>query len=372
MPLSLYFFLSYAHSHIAHTIMKKKRRIPPLPAKPGIAHQHLLDHFAPIPENHDLKIGHVLRLFLKNNKSVAKTIRDVVPLLPASCIITPNDMAPIMRKFTSFKNLGREKQKDNFVTFCSTPFTSFSELPLDSVELAASPDQKMQDEEPTSESGSTNQVQIDKESGLSIFSHHTPSPDGIPGPSGEGGTSSSRSFRSTRGKDTARIKKLKERLEFVSRCRSVEKEKYKKQIKNLKEQINIQRVNEIKYLMQDIKRKKLSVKEKDARIMLLKKEIRELKQELKPVQFEHGLRHGSNQRSQGNLKKLKCTHEHMKESNKQKCKTKTAAIVSKEQYQKLQKELEDKNMLNKQYEREISELKEQLEEITKEKNEKWT
>ncbi len=253
--------------------MRKPRRRAPPPAKPGRALQHLKEFYSSSPsEREDLKIGHVLLLFCDHEKSVAKTIRAFCELLPATCT-TANLVKPIIKQFESYKNLARETEKLQFVDFCDKPFTAFSspeqQEPEESISQPQNPD-PVAVQDGTFELGPSSQQTSDSIPGPS--GGPRPSPDSVPGPSGVRGPSP----RLRVGELTPRKLKLKRRNIFISHQLSTEKKRYQKRIKDLREKVNIQKVNQIKYLNQDIKRKQNSMKQEDANIVLLMKRIKEL------------------------------------------------------------------------------------------------
>ena len=53
--------------------MKKYKKHIVSSSKPGVAHQYLIDNFSLVPEGH-VKKGHIIFLYLENDKSAANTI----------------------------------------------------------------------------------------------------------------------------------------------------------------------------------------------------------------------------------------------------------------------------------------------------------
>ncbi|XP_041463183.1 L-cysteine desulfhydrase-like [Lytechinus variegatus] len=101
----------------------KKKRSAPRPAKPGIKCQLLMDSYGSIPEDQNLKIGHVLHLHMDNCRSVAATIRSLREILPATAVITTSMLNHIINKSDRFKNLTRENDRKNFLDMCAEPFS---------------------------------------------------------------------------------------------------------------------------------------------------------------------------------------------------------------------------------------------------------
>lgn len=334
-----------------------KKKAPP-PAKPGIAHQHLLDHYDCTPETQKLKIGHVLRLYLESDKCVAETIRAVYKLhvLPCTGTITDNDMKPLIKKYENFRHLSREKEKQDYVEFCDQPFTSFRVQP-------AAPN--------STENPNTCTVQAVSPNinhGPSTSSSCEPTTPDVDIPSPDVSSSGSARLRSYNV--SPRKLKLKQRLNFVSQKRSCERKQYKKRTKELKQKVNISKVIKVKYLNQNIKRKNDSLDKRDATIASLKAQIQQLKQQQATPNKGICV---SDPSSEEKLKKITRTHKRLKEANKQKRKKKRDT-VSKEKYMKLKQQFDAIDQLNKKYENDICELRERLEETDKEKldNEKVT
>ena len=133
-------------------------------------------------------------------------------------------------------------------------------------------------------------------------------------------------------------------MDSVSKKRKTEQEKYKKTVKTLKSKLNVQTFNKIKYLNQDIKRKQLSIKAKDATIVLLRKQLRET---------EVGV-------MQTKLVKEQRKHNRLKRSYKRKRKNKNSKTVPLVKYTQLKEEIKKKDEIIRSLELEKSELEEQL------------
>ena len=115
-------------------------------------------------------------------------------------------------------------------------------------------------------------------------SNETPEP--MPGPSrGEVGVETSLGqttpldkmpmIRWSRGNVTPRKLKLKKRLDFMKSVRSAEKNRYKKKLKEYVDQLNVLKVSQIKYLKQEINRKKTTILFKDVISVRLKKDVKD-------------------------------------------------------------------------------------------------
>ena len=71
---------------------KKKRRV--LPSKPGRTRQYLTDNFGTVP-NRDVQIGHVLFLYIENDRSFVGTIRAIQHYV-ASSNFTPRQLKSLV------------------------------------------------------------------------------------------------------------------------------------------------------------------------------------------------------------------------------------------------------------------------------------
>lgn len=297
----------------------------------------MIDYYETTPEYQDLKNGHVLKLYIDNERSVAHTIRAISTLVPVSHKITDHSLKPIITKLGSYKHLDRKKEKEDFVKFCDKPLASFTLTEPNGPEAPPIP--------------------VDASAITETPKHRRIDPD----------FTSISSASSSRHALTPRKLKLKSRLAFVSAKRSSEKKVLKKRIRNLNEKLDTQKFNTVKYLNQDIKRKKISMKKKDANIVVLKGEILRLKKEkAAPEKLRLNKQAEADPTSEKRLKSLARTHKRLKVANAEKRKKK-AVTVPKNQYLKLKQHLEAKDELNKQQENELCELRDKLKEMEKER-----
>ena len=215
--------------------MGKQKRKPPPPSKPGITRQHLIDVYNSPPVNENLKNGHVLYLYCNN--SVPDTVHAVCSLLPESLTTDGNKIRTLGTKYKSFKK-PKHNEWNNFVKFCDEQFEA--------------KDASCPIEQSTSGTNAEPQCVSPPVPSTSSFNTGTPSP-------------------SLRDRNlTPRKRRLKERLTYVSKQRVTEKERHSEQVRNLKSKLHVEKFSHIKYLKQDIKRKKLAMETKNAKITLLK------------------------------------------------------------------------------------------------------
>ena len=134
---------------------------------------------------------------------------------------------------------------------------------------------------------------------------------------------------------------MKERLAYVSKQRATEKERHSEQVRNLKSNLNVEKFSHIKYLKQDIKRKKLAMETKNAKITLLKQQMKNS--------------------DAASLVKEQQKHKRLIKSRK--TKRKKVKTVTLEKYKKLLNENKEKDEIICSLETEKLELEEKLEEI---------
>lgn len=100
--------------------MSTKKRMPP-PTAPGIAKKYLLENFAHHGDT-SMKNGHILFVYLKNEKSVAKTVIHSKEILPAARIERSDINHLVARSIDFYKRLSREKEITKFRDICDIDF----------------------------------------------------------------------------------------------------------------------------------------------------------------------------------------------------------------------------------------------------------
>ncbi|XP_041362917.1 L-threonine dehydratase catabolic TdcB-like isoform X1 [Gigantopelta aegis] len=106
---------------------KKKRRTLP-PVKPGIARRHVTKNFSALPGDGICRNGHVLFMYIENERSAAKTIRAVVDRFG----FRPTHMqidTLVTRSIEKFKCLSREVEKQRFDDICREVFRRYVDPP---------------------------------------------------------------------------------------------------------------------------------------------------------------------------------------------------------------------------------------------------
>lgn len=349
----------------------KKKRAPPPRARPGIARQHLNDFFESTSEDELVRNGHVLRIYLETSKSIAKTIRGVQSSFGAAYFsMQPNDLQRVTWKFNRFQNFSRDWKQ--FTEFCDEPF-KIPVRPSATAERQELPDETANDfdSEPVPSSSTLSPpLPMDV-----AESDHLTAPilDHVEFPaattdSSSGSISGSSEFvapaRSRKLDVTPRKAKMCKRLEFVAKMRSSEKRKYAKRLKALKSQLDVERLAKIKYLHQDIKRKKHSMRLKDAQIALLKKQLKEAKCRTC---------HCDNAETGSALVKLRRSHERLKKARSRKRQSHgDKDFVSVEDHWKLKRELSRKDEVISSLENRLLEQEEIVEQLTRKDEKKLT
>ena len=235
--------------------MRKKKRQAPPPPKPGKLYQHLIDVYKSPPNDGNLlKKGHVLYVYCSNGKSATQTVRAVCPLLPPGFTTDTNKIQQSGTNYHAFKKPSEPSEWSNFMQFSNEQFKGSE------IDQSRRPSH-LESSHPVLSSQPSSYVPPTPGS-----SYSTPSSQ----PSVRVTPSSSVSLRE---RNLTPKKKLKRRLKYVAQNSSDMKHKYKTRIKDLKAKLDQQRLTQIKYLNQDIKRKKMSMKSKDAQITKLRKQL---------------------------------------------------------------------------------------------------
>ena len=92
---------------------KKKRKMA-LPAKRGRAHQNLVDNFSPVPDG-ELNKGHVLFLYVENERSACMTIEAVTTKLGVPCTNLKNQFRLLVDKtLGKYKHLANTSEMTKF------------------------------------------------------------------------------------------------------------------------------------------------------------------------------------------------------------------------------------------------------------------
>ena len=269
---------------------RKKRKV--VPEKTGKTRQYLMDNFCHVPDDvNALKNGHMLFIFFANDQSIAKTIRTVKETL--QCRILPHQLVTLLGKsIHKFRNLSRDSDMEKFSTVCSEAYTGFT--PPDEPEPGPSmPGEPEPGPSMPGEPAPGPSMPGEPEPGPSMPGEPEPGPS-TPQEPNPVPTPSSRS--SQRQPLTPREMKLKRRLDFVSQTKRSMKQNYLQTVRELRSQIDTQKLQKIKYLKQEINRKNISIAKKDAKFVKLKidysksvlaQELAETKKKLKEVQRKH-------------------------------------------------------------------------------------
>ena len=204
---------------------KKKRRV--LPSKPGRTRQYLTDNFGTVPDS-DVRIGHVLFLYIKNDHSFVGTIQAIQHYV-ASSNFTPRQLKSLVdRTINKYKNLSREADMKQFDQICREPFEVSSCEPR-------SPDSS--EPQPSTSGESSTPAE--------------PEPKTVPSQDTD---SKNLSLRSEAW--TPRKKNLKRRLDFVSKSASDMKKRHAENIRDLRAKLH---ASKVKKLNQVIKRKQTTI-----------------------------------------------------------------------------------------------------------------
>jgi len=252
---------------------KKKRKSASNHSEPGIGCKFLINKFGNVPDGGPIQVGHVLFLFTDNDKSVAKTIRAVAQKLQVPCKIRPHQMKAVTADILKhFAHLSREQEMKDFAAICHGPFTSYSIIHIpDTPEGhnvgSGNEETEMEVDQPVPDVQSSPELHPSKPAfGPStpykaVSSPSTPSksvsglstPSELPIPS-----TPSVCTRSTE-KVTPRKLILRKRLDFVSQTKMAMKKRYHRTVKGLRSNLDLQKLTQIKYLKQEIKRKRLMI-----------------------------------------------------------------------------------------------------------------
>ena len=322
--------------------MAKGNRKPP-PRKPGRTHQHLIDNYSDPPGDGNLKNGHVLAIYCTHLKSVAQTLRAVVPLLPPAFTTNANHIRTLGHRYESFKKPSRDTEWKNFLDLCNKQFKTVPVSVEEHVQQPVSPGPS-QSSPSACETPSTSVTCETPTSTASVTPLCTSSPS-------QCSCSKTTPPFSLRERELSPQKKalkqyFKQKLNFVSKQRRKEQNKYSRQINNLKAKLNVTKYNEIKYLNQDIKRKQISIKAKNAKLAILKKQLKETD----PGAYAE------------QLKEQQRKHKRLIKSNKEKRKSKRDSVPL-SQFVDLKNECKAKDETIRALECEKLELEEKLEEM---------
>ena len=266
----------------------KKRRVA-LPEKIGKIRQHLTDNYSIFPDDlNDLKNGHMLLLTIANDRSIEKTLKVVAEKVP--CKITPAQLRSLLNRTKKFQVGVNDAAMEKYSSLCCESYTLFHPIQEDQ--------QPDPEEPPPGHSDNSAQLELDHshpdpEPGLADLEEPQPGPSDsleqseraltmdpeTPLPGGPNHSksntprSSVRSSRRQLYNLTPRKLKMKKRLEFVSQTNIAMKERHTNTVKKLRSQINTQKLNRMKYLNQDISRKKTALLKKGEQIHILRKKL---------------------------------------------------------------------------------------------------
>ena len=102
----------------------KKRRVPPPPKKVGVMRCHL-DEFVSLPGSvESLKNGHVLKVYIDREKSLANTARHLANKY--KILIRGNQVEPVVARFKYFFKYSDQKKKIFFMVFVMKLLPNFN------------------------------------------------------------------------------------------------------------------------------------------------------------------------------------------------------------------------------------------------------
>lgn len=114
----------------------KKKRVAPNPVKPGILKQFLDANYFDIPSTADeLQNGHVLYLYLKNERSVSKSVEHLTEKF--GCRVNFNAVKKIEKQFMKFKKPSDPVEFGRFQSLCRTTTTISDTVSVPSVSNSA-------------------------------------------------------------------------------------------------------------------------------------------------------------------------------------------------------------------------------------------
>ena len=131
---------------------KKWKGVQPSMRKPGRAHQYLTANFSTVPSGDEVKNGHVLFLYLENDRTLSSTIRAVKDILGVQCEIAPGLLRGLVNKsLDKYQNLGRVNDMDRFSAICQETFSLYTRSIDEPEELASASTHPDEPEEPEPE-----------------------------------------------------------------------------------------------------------------------------------------------------------------------------------------------------------------------------
>ncbi|XP_023819113.1 uncharacterized protein LOC105357363 isoform X2 [Oryzias latipes] len=238
------------------------------PKKPGAMVEFITERYGNIPDAPPLRNGHVLSIFFQQKRKVTQTIQEISKILGSNVVVKPWQINYLLKK-TIRKNphFTRESDKQHFQDLCDQEFTCHTsaqpspEAPSVSDEFKLSHPSTSQFEEvlaPTVMPSSPLTVS-------EVTAEEEPCTSSTPPTAVR---------TSQRTPLTPGCKKIKKRLAFVMKTKSEMKKKYCESVKSLQVKLKSSSVQQLKYLNQDVKRKKQIIAKKNNIISLLRKEIK--------------------------------------------------------------------------------------------------
>ena len=222
---------------------QKKKKVPVLPIKPGIARQYLTHNFCAVPDDGKVKNGHVLLNYIQNERSATKTIHSIKAKF-GICAHLSRVNSLVSRSLNKFKKMTQDNERRKFEEICKAVFYNR--------------------EDPAADPPNPQSSSIPKLSTPSPDPEHDDDPStssAMPSPSVHVCTSPV-SDQSPRLRDsvlTPRKKKLKKRLEFAMKSKCAMQSKYRENLKELRLKVN-KTPRKVKHLHQTIRRKEATIK----------------------------------------------------------------------------------------------------------------
>ena len=201
-----------------------------LSAKLGPAHQHLVDNFSSVPDG-ELKIGHVLLLYVENERSACRTIEAVTAKLGVPCTSLKNQLRVLVDKtLGKYKHLANTYEMMTFIKICNEVFT-------------------------VSKVGDTNTTQTLHEPVASTSTEDAPATSSVEATTIPATPSINSALRGEQV--TPRKAMMRKRLAFMSKSISDIKQKHRSTLKDIRKKVP--QPNRVKHLNQVIKRKMVTI-----------------------------------------------------------------------------------------------------------------
>uniref|UniRef100_A0A8C7YFM4 Uncharacterized protein n=1 Tax=Oryzias sinensis TaxID=183150 RepID=A0A8C7YFM4_9TELE len=240
------------------------------PKKPGFIVEFTAEKYGNIPDAPPLRNGHVLHIFFQQNRSVPHTVKEIYKIVGTNYVVKAVQIHKLLSKtIKKYTKFSRESDRQHFQDVCDQVFTLHT-LAQPSSHKAPSVSGESQLSHP-----STSQFEVSSPAIMTL----SPLTVSELSAGEESCTSSTQSpavsvRTSPRIALTPEFQRIQRRLSFAVMTKSDMKKKYRDSVKSLQEKLKSSRVQQVKYLNQDIKRKKKIIAKKSEMIRLLRKEIK--------------------------------------------------------------------------------------------------